>query len=250
MDQTPDDPVPSYEESVSSRPFSESDSKHIHNTEPRRPLQVQLADARTQRIDAILSAYVDPLLASQGAAGLYKTTFILVPSSVSNLQNAVSNAYTDTQEAQVVGFPVNEVVKLIRLKGEEHSMEFWRQPAVVAELTSSMKARLTSCGHRIYEPSETQSAPDNAPKAQEKRKVGFWGRLRGKGGDDDDEIEDRKLGWRAEEPQAEGSPGKIPTGLVQVSVQWKEVALRIANEMGLYESRRGPALCVVVEVGW
>ncbi|WEW57887.1 hypothetical protein PRK78_003354 [Emydomyces testavorans] len=244
MGHLPDDPAPSYEESVSSRPFSENATKNDLYEHSSLPLPTQLANTRTQRIDAILSAYVDPLLASQGTAGLYKTTFILVPSTVSNLQDAVSNAYTDAPEPQVVGFPVNEVVKLIRLRGEEYAMEFWRQPAVVAELESSMKARLTASGHRLYDPND-QPKPTSPPTAgQGKRKVGFWGRLRGK----DlchDEIADDKLGWRAEEPQT-----KIPTGLVKVAVQWKEVTLRFANEMpGLFESRRGPALCLSVEVG-
>ncbi|EAS35526.3 uncharacterized protein CIMG_00880 [Coccidioides immitis RS] len=249
MGHIPDDPAPSYEESVSSRPFSGTDSKHAPDFQPAMPLAAQLANTRTRRINAILETYVDPLLISQGVAGLYKTIFILVPSTVSSLQDAVSNAYTQPPEPQVVGFPANEVVKLIRLKGEEYAMEFWRQPAVVAELESSMKARLVSSGHRLFEPSDVPAVnPEPSPKVQETRKVGFWGKIRGRGVNDD-EIEDRKLGWRAEEPQAEGSPGRIPTGLVKVSVQWKEIALRIANDMGLYESKRGPALCIVVEVG-
>ncbi|EEP75991.1 predicted protein [Uncinocarpus reesii 1704] len=247
MDYSSNDPVPSYEESVASQPFSKTDRKHVPDPQPSLSLPNQLANTRTQRIDAILSTYVDPLLLSQGAAGLYKTTFILVPSTVSTLQDAVSNAYTEIPEPQIVGFPTNEVVKLIRLSGQEYAMEFWRQPAVVTELESSMKARLVSSGHRLCEPDDPRT-PEPPPVVQETKKVGFWDKIRGKA-IHDDEIQDRKLGWRAQEPQTEHSPGKIPTGLVQVSVQWKEVALRIANEMGLYESRRGPALCLTVEVG-
>ncbi|KAI1909204.1 hypothetical protein LOZ39_001878 [Ophidiomyces ophidiicola] len=245
----PDDPAPSYEESVSSPSFTGSTPKHGFDSAPPMPLQSQLADTRCHRINSILSTYVDPLLLSQGLAGLYKTTFVLVPSTVSALQDAVSNAYTESLEPQVVGFPMNEVVKLIQLRGEEYAMEFLRQPAVVAELESSMKARLVTSGHRIYEPSDQQSETTvQSAKVQAPKKVGFWKRVRALD-THDDEIQDRKLGWRAEEPQAQGSPGKVPTGLVKVSIQWKDVALRIANEMGLYESRRGPALCISVEVG-
>jgi hypothetical protein len=219
------------------------------------PLQVELANTRTRRIDAILSEYVDPLLLTQGAAGLYRTTFVLVPSTVSSLQDCPSDAFVAPQEAEVVGFPQTEVVKLVRLSGQEHAMEFWRQPAVTAELISSMKARLSASGHRIFEPADaitTTSAPSPpAPQPQlsrEPKKKSFWSRVKGMQMADD-VIVDRKLGWREPEPHTEGSPGKIPTGLVQVSVVWKDVSLRIANDMGLYESKNGPALCLTVEVG-
>ncbi|KAK2744649.1 hypothetical protein FQN55_006567 [Onygenales sp. PD_40] len=258
-----EDPVPSYEESLSSTAYGGGISKHVPAPSPSLPLPSHLADTRTQRINSILSNYVDPLLLSQGAAGLYKTNFVLVPSSVSSLQDAVTNAYTTPEEPQVVGFPSNEVVKLIRLKGEEHAMEFWRQPAVVAELDSSLKARLVASGHRIYQPGEppaiisdtdASSAPSPAIAATATSKKSFWGRAKNlyasKGQDlNDVVIVDSKLGWRAAEPQSEGAPGKIPTGLVGVSVVWKEVCLRISNEMGLYESKKGPALCMTVEVG-
>ncbi|KAK2811355.1 hypothetical protein FQN50_002232 [Emmonsiellopsis sp. PD_5] len=259
-----EDPVPSYEESLSSTAYGGGISKHVTAPSPSLPLPSHLADTRTQRINSILSTYVDPLLLSQGAAGLYKTNFVLVPSSVSSLQDAVSNAYTTPEEPQVVGFPSGGVVKLVRLKGEEHAMEFWRQPAVVAELDSSLKARLVASGHRIYQPTEktpaitsdtdAASVPSPAAASTAASKKSFWGRAKSlyasKGQDlNDVVIVDSKLGWRAAEPQSEGAPGKIPTGLVSVSVVWKEVCLRISNEMGLYESKKGPALCMTVEVG-
>lgn len=273
FDIRPEDPAPSYEESLSSTAYIKDTSKHIPNSSPSLlPLPTQLADTRTQRIDFILTRYVDPLLLSQGAAGLYKTTFVLVPSSVSSLQGAVSNAYTTPEEPQIVGFPSSEVVKLIRLYGEENAMEFWRQPAVVAELDSALKAKLVASGHRLHQPSEDETssdvvdgasspAPSPSPAtapvpapAPEPTKKSFWGRTKdlysSKGQDlRDVVIVDRKLGWRAPGDQNANSPGKIPTGLVNVSIVWKEVCLRISNEMGLYESKKGPALCMTVEVG-
>ncbi|EFR05008.1 hypothetical protein MGYG_08011 [Nannizzia gypsea CBS 118893] len=246
------DEVPSYEESEAS--FARQDKKSPFPVHPPPSLlPQQLAETRTQRIQSILTSYVDPLLFSQGAHGLYKTTFILVPSSVSSLQDAPSNALTTPQEPQIVGFPSDEVVKLVRLQGEEHTMEFWRQPAVVAELDSALRARLAASGHRIYneqqqaadaepEPEpEKQQQPVHAPKGKLRRSI--W-RL---AGGSDDTINDQKLGWRAEEPADGGK--KIPTGLVKVTIVWKEVALRISNEMGLYDTQRGPALYLTVEVG-
>ncbi|KAK2829925.1 hypothetical protein FQN49_007123 [Arthroderma sp. PD_2] len=235
--------VPSYEESEAS--YVHSDKKQPPFIPPPSLLPQHLAETRTARIQSILTSYIDPLLASQGAAGLYKTTFILVPSTVSNLQDSPSNAYTTPQEPQVMGFPPDEVVKLVRLQGQEHAMEFWRQPAVVSELDSAMRSRLAASGHRIYEASERPKPETPRPEAKGKPKRSFWGRM---AGGSDDAINDQRLGWRAEEPEV-GDADKTPTGLVKVSVTWKDVALRIANEMGLYETQRGPALCLAVEVG-
>ncbi|KLJ06062.1 hypothetical protein EMPG_10506 [Blastomyces silverae] len=269
FENRPDDPAPAYEESSSSVAYNKDTTKEIpSSSQSLLPLPTQLADTRTQRVDAILTKYVDPLLLSQGASGIYKTTFVLVPSSVSSLQDAVSNAYTTPEEPQIVGFPSNEVVKLIRLQGEENAMEFWRQPAVVAELDSALKAKLAASGHRLHQPSpndemtsdavDAASSPTPAPEPSAKTtattKKSFWGRTKDlyatKGQDlRDVVIVDRKLGWRAPGEHNANAPGKIPTGLVDVSIVWKEVCLRIANDMGLYESKKGPALCMTVEVG-
>ncbi|EGD86812.1 hypothetical protein H112_05320 [Trichophyton rubrum D6] len=250
-----DEKVPSYEESEAS--FGQDRKQPLHASPPPSLLPQHLAETRTQRIQSILTAYVDPLLFSQGSDGLYKTTFVLVPSSVASLQDAAGNAAAATpQEPQVMGFPSDEVVKLVRLQGQGHTMEFWRQPAVIAELDSALRARLAASGHRIYEQptdaaavsehepeqhSQQQQQPAPAPKGKLRRS--FW-RL---AGGSDDTINDQKLGWRAEEPADEAR--KIPTGLVKVTIAWKEVALRISNEMGLYDTQRGPALCLTVEVG-
>lgn len=254
--ETPLDPAPSYEESTQgTRPIID-DSKQTLNRSGL-PLPGELANARTQRIHAVLSEYVDPLLSSQGAAGLYRTTFILVPSTVSDLQDCPSNAFTAPQDAQVVGFPEEDVVKLVRLQGQEHAMEFWRQPSVVEELDSAMKARLVASGHKIFDPTQSgndpvSSNPTPSSPSQNSGRKSFWNRFKSRENNKDDAIIDTNLGslgWRAPDPQSRDAPGRIPTGMVKVSLVWKDVALRIANEMGLYESKHGPALCLTVEVG-
>ena len=255
--ENPTDPVPSYEESMrtgSSTRAPIGDTKDVSGPNPRAtalPLQNELANARTRRIDDILSEYVDPLLAAQGAAGLYRTTFILVPSTVSNLRaTSDDDAFsTSSQDPEVVGFPQNDVVKLIRLKGVEHTMEFWRQPAVVTELESSMKARLAASGHRLYgsiDSLNTTASPTTRSDSSTKQpKKSVWQRLK----PHNDDIVERNLGWRAPDLETEPSSSKIPTGMVQVSVAWKDILLRVTSPLGLFESKHGPALCLTVEVG-
>jgi hypothetical protein len=170
----------------------------------------------------------------------------------------LNDAFTGPQEPQVVGFPSNETVKLVRLKGEEHTMEFWRQPAVITELDSFMKARLAASGYRLCQDSEASDTQHNpspesladSPKVTEPPKKSFWGKVLPKGPNlTDTVIVDRKLGWRADGNRNEGSRGKVPSGMVRVNVVWKEIHLRLENELGLYESKRGPGLCITVEVG-
>ncbi|KAL2005361.1 hypothetical protein VTN00DRAFT_2572 [Thermoascus crustaceus] len=264
-DQT-EDPAPSYEESVSSSQvgIDHHDLKQIggvpSSPPPPLPLQRHLADVRTQRIGSILTTYIGPLLLSHGASGLYKTTCVLIPSNVDTLQSRTSDSSSVRKEPKVVGFPLNDVVNLVQLKGEEHTLEFWSQPAVVKELEVCLKARLAATGHTLegtgQDPSATGAnspseghikdtrSPDNAKKS-------FWGRTKAKyfyrPAGSETGIIDRKLGWRAEDE--DGQNGKLPVGEVRVQVQWREVCLRMETETGLYDNKKGPGLCITIEVG-
>ncbi|KAK2762669.1 hypothetical protein FQN54_000843 [Arachnomyces sp. PD_36] len=257
----PEYAAPSYEESISSPPpLNNQDSKTSlplsHNT-PQAPLPSHLTETRTQRISSILSTYIDPLLISQGSSGLYKTTFLLVASNDPTLQPQASS-YSTPKEPEVIGFPSDEIVKIVRLKGEENNLEFWRQPPVVAELESALKSRLAASGHRLEQPAGEYNplaphspTPDETHDASKKpESKSFWGRSRDKLRSSEAFVVDRKLGWRAEEPREDNTPkGKVPTGLVRVVVSWKPVSTRVENEMGLYETKNGTGLCISIEVG-
>lgn len=256
-EEYPEYAAPSYEESVSSPPplLNAQDSKSSLPLPraPQAPLPSHLTETRTQRITDILSTYIDPLLISQGASGLYKTTFLLVASNDPTLQLQTSS-YSTPKEPEVVGFPSDEIVKIVRLKGEENNLEFWRQPPVVAELESALKSRLAVSGHRLEQapgeyvpPSVAQASPEKESKKPESRS--FWGRSKEKQ-KADAVVVDRKLGWRAEEPKQDNTPkGKVPTGLVRATVRWRPVSTRVENDMGLYETKNGTGLCISIEVG-
>jgi len=252
------DPVPPYEESVSSPQVGvNNDLKQIGAvpSSPPLPLQTHLADVRTQRIGSILTTYIDPLLFSHGASGLYKTTFVLIPSNVTALQSQNSNSFSLCKEPEVVGFPANDVVKIVRLKGDEHTLEFWRQPAVVKELETCLKARLAATGHTVEGTGQDASArvADSPPQVSRRHtgpvitKKSFWGRTKERYFHREARIVDRKLGWRADDEDEQN--GKVPTGQVRVKVQWKEVCLRVETETGLYANKNGPGLYVTIEVG-
>jgi hypothetical protein len=208
------------------------------------PLHIQLAESRSHRINLIISTYIEPLLLTQGASGIFKTTFLLVPSNVTSLHHD-----------EVVGFPASEYIKLVRLHGAEYSSEFWRQPSVLSELESSLKARLANSGHTISQPPsltapiEPALAPAPTPPAASKKS--FWSRKKDNyaptpaSAVEEDVTTNSKLGWRA---HGEGVEGPA-MGETMVTVGPRDVCLRVVTEMGLYETRNGQAVGVTVEVG-
>lgn len=262
----PEDPVPSYEESTGSSTATAWTPATLHQ---------QLEDTRLTRVRNILSTYVDPLLAVQGASGIYKTIFLLVPSNVDSLQQQYAPDYsssysTPPKEPEVVGFSTTDVVKLIRLKGEENTVEFWRQRAVMEELATNLRMRLKMSGHRVEEqtldspppppPPTTTQEPSTAVK---EKKSGGWFRSKPKKAEktkslwettapSEATIVDQKLGWRATH---EGLPSNTPSdkplsrGTVRVLVEWKEICLRVENAVGLYDTQKGYGICLSVEVG-
>ncbi|KAB8229491.1 uncharacterized protein BDW43DRAFT_187963 [Aspergillus alliaceus] len=246
---TYEEDIPSYEESIRSPPTEKPLSTITPNI--ATSLHRHLDTSRVRRVHSILSQYVDPLLAQQASSGLYKTTFILIPSNVTSLHPRTQNSYSTPKEPEPVGFPTSTVVKLVQLEGEEHTIEFWRQPAVLRELESSLRARLAASGHKIegqgalpVSIGEPQS-PSSKDESKSKRRRSLWSRLTQ--GPSDAVIVDRKLGWRADHEEATGR--KLPRDQVRVSVEWKEVCLRVENDMGLYENCYAPGICLSVEVG-
>jgi len=219
-----------------------------------RPLHEHLDQTRWQRIHSVLSTYIDPAIMGQAASGLYHTVFLLIPSDVISLQVRSDNPGFESKEPELVGFPANEVVQLIRLDGEENNLLFWRQPAVIKGLETSLKERLVLTGH-ILEPEPTEIKvipvePETPVRSSTSTKRGFWQRTREKylyQNDTEAVITDQKLGWRT---QKEGyQDTSVPKGLVRVKVEWKEVCLRVENELGLYETRKGPGMALSIEVG-
>lgn len=258
------DPVPSYEESIGSGAVA--CSRWTPAT-----LHQQLDEARLFRVRDILSTYVNPLLEAQGAPGVHKTIFLLVPSNVHSLQDQPRDAEHSSscprpKEPVVVGFMSTDVVKLIYLKGEEHTAEFWRQPAVMEELATNLRMRLKMSGHRVEEdhlatefplltkdsPAESVPSPHNNKKSSsrwfssksKKPRNSLWEIT----APSEAIIVDRQLGWRS--PHESTTANKVLSrGEMRVSVEWKEICLRVENAVGLYDTRKGPGICLSVEVG-
>ncbi|KAL1991060.1 hypothetical protein VTN49DRAFT_5564 [Thermomyces lanuginosus] len=244
-----DDRIPSYEESVGSNQLGGW----------RGTLDQKLSNTLQLRIQSILDDYVDPLLESQAASGLFKTVFVLIPSNVAALNPETKDPYSPPKEPEVVSFASTDVVKLVRLEGDENTLEFWRQPTAIQQLAQTLRIRLRNQGHRVEEPglssTEVRSVvaeppPSQSESASKRRSKSITKALFGKSikerfAPSEAVIVDQKLGWRSPEEEQ----GRLAPGVVRVGVKWDEVCLRIENALGLYENHRGPGICLTVEVG-
>ena len=104
---------------------------------------------------------------------------------------------------------------MIRLHGQENSIEFWRQLTVIQELGQQLRSHLLNSGHRVVGDNETSIQGSNPPIAD----------------------------WRTE------SKLDLKKEDVRTRVSVMEVCLRVENDMGLYETRTGKAVVVKVDVG-
>ncbi|CAF9934976.1 hypothetical protein IMSHALPRED_010058 [Imshaugia aleurites] len=198
------DGLPSYSESLRS-----PQQKSSHSYLPQN-----IAAARTSLISSLLNTHVTPHLHQSALSGLSNTTLILVPSNVASLQPAGKTASEGPSET-IVGFPSAENLTLVRLHGQENSLVFWQQLAVMQELLQQLRSHLRNSGHRVIDGNETSLQGPKSPTAE----------------------------WRTVQKETLGN------GEANVRVDLKEVCMRTENEMGLYETRSGKAVVVKVEFG-
>ena len=104
---------------------------------------------------------------------------------------------------------------MVYLHGQENSLEFWRQLAVMQELEQQMRSHLGNSGYRVIGANETSLQGPTSPQAD----------------------------WRTVPKETLGN------GEVSVSIQITEICLRTENDMGLYETKTGKAVVVKVNVG-
>lgn len=218
---SPDD-LPSYSESIS---FPSASSGFLPQN---------LANARTTLISSLLTQNISPHLHTTTLSGLSSSTLLVIPSNVLSLQPPSDNGSKDVSGQEnalpgetIVGFPSAENLSLIRLRGQENSLEFWRQPAVIHELEEQLCTQLQREGHHVIgDEMENQRAGSTGAKS-----TGFF---------------------RKKAPSAEWkTPAVEPlgNGEIRTRVALMDVSLRIENEMGLYETRTGKAVVVKVDVG-
>lgn len=222
---TPLHPPPPYSESIANQTFL------AHSPPP--PIQ----RARFHRVDSLLATHIRPHLPRSAFEGISSRTLVLVPSNVSGLHpipavaagpDSYLNPFENPADSSgfinesVIGFPSTENLMLIRLHGNENTLEFWQQDTVMEDLEAQLKAELGGAGHVVVEGYQ-QERPHRADR--QNRAIGD------------------RVDWRAATERA------LRDGEVRLSIGIKEVSLRVESAMGLYETRGGPAMVVRVDFG-
>ena len=239
------DSIPTYEESLQTglAPFSNYDSKELQS----QSLNQQLSQVRDQRINALIKAYINPLVQKQVDSGLYKTTLVLVPAPRPPPFSSHQIGEIDDGEA-VVGFPSTDVIEYVRLQGAEYPLEFWGQASVLDDLGAALKSRLQTSGHRISDAMKTKDQGLVSSSAQSpKSKTSFFRRKSEKSTapatPSSSSSGSTMASWKIVQEE------KVPPGHVRVGVKLQEVTLRAATKWGLYETRTRKAIVVSVEIG-
>lgn len=208
MDSKSTDDLPSYSESV------RSPQQHSLPTNLRQ----NIAAARTALIKSLLTTHIIPHLHGSALTGLSTTTLLLIPSNVSSLHPSSQTGSKGASEdgfpgETIVGFPTVDNLTMVRLHGQQNSIEFWRQLAVVQELGQQLRTHLQNSGYQVIRDNETRLYGSNSGSTD----------------------------WRTVQKEALGD------GEVRVGVDLTEICLRVENDMGLYETRTGKAVKVDVD---
>ncbi|MCJ1454611.1 hypothetical protein MMC28_004964 [Mycoblastus sanguinarius] len=199
--------LPTYAESTSSNSVSPA------------TLPQSVATARATLIALLLRTQITPHLHRAALSGLSSTTLLFVPSNVTTLRPPIgsfskipSGLNDDFPGEKVVGFPSADNPTISRLQGQENSLEFWRQPAVILELEKQLRTQLRSEGYRLV-------------------------------GDESERVRASNAEWRTVEKE------HLRDGEARTAVEIKEICLRVENEMGLFETKTGKAVVVRVDIG-
>lgn len=257
MDSYPDDEnPPSYEQTYGSAeqqqqqgPNDFERKKSTKSPSSQGPiLPAQLDAVREQRIHILTSTYIQPLITEQGLSGLYKTIIVLIPSNIAGL-NEPDVVVEQQADNMIHGLPAEEHVKIVRLKGEENRMEFWRQPVVLDQLGRELRSRLQAAGHHLHSSTTGESTlASSIPTTA--RSSGWSNVFRRMISNKEDVLEPipgmTGSGWKAEEKK---SSRRIGPGEVSVEVDVRTICMRVLTSFGLWETRTGDAISVTIEVG-
>ena len=115
----------------------------------------------------------------------------------------------------VIGFPCAENPTMIRLRGQENSLEFWRQVPVAQDLEQQLRSHLQDSGYQVIGDDRASRQKTNPPTAD----------------------------WSTVHKEILGD------GEASFQIEIKEIFLRTENDMGLFETKTGKAVVVSVNVG-
>jgi hypothetical protein len=261
------DPVPSYEESVS------SSSRHASATQPRpareKPqssvassVPSMIRQERTRRIQNMIDSDILPCFSSYLANAVNNLTIMIIPSS------SLPNTSSELSVANVVAPSFQSLATVgavIYLFGEDNRANFWTQPSVVRELDILLHRELTGIvpqqdplaeRHEPRSQSQYRLTPKATPTLPERPEKKSWFKralpqLPGPEHDPTGETGKWELGWRSSQPDAKESSTNraLRPDEVAVHIKLQDISFRTESELGLLETTTVKCIWVNIEVG-
>lgn len=205
--------LPSYEEHQNTQLCSENLS-----------LSERLAREQERRVNEVIANYMKPCIETQIASGLFRTTFILVPSDVT-LQGSAgfdqpSGYSRDGKQRtyKIVEDSLNaQEVQVLQLEGPKHVKSFWRQTEVVQRFGEELRSQW-----KVWD--DTGSSPSTRTKRWFKKPASAANCI---------------LAGASSQAKCDE----------RIRAAWDEVHLRRETEIGLYSTRTVEAVIVRVNLG-
>jgi len=232
-EKSPDQNLPSYEDSITTRPF-------VDNRADGQRILDQLTTARAQNIRLVVDAQIYPIIERRAERGISQTVLALIPSSILKADDNDSSEYTRETSSdtavEVHGLVSVEDMQQIQLQGDSNHFEFWQQKDVVYDLQRVLQERLSSSpifsgdtkdSGIFANPLPERTSPPTAQKTR------FFGRRISKSA-----VQQTSQASNAAQP--------IRSPHFEVKVGLEEVCLRTVSFMGLYATITKPAVIVRV----
>ncbi|KIW51021.1 hypothetical protein PV05_09780 [Exophiala xenobiotica] len=261
---TPNERIPTYEESMATAPVSTSTSKPWQNSSSSGPSIIR--QERTRRVRHLITNSITPTFTFHLANGCSHLSIIILPSE------SLRNSKALTEQNIVTPSPQSQETRtLLALNGEENRASFWMQGAVVQELDCLLRRELSD-----EAATAVTSNPDSRPEAQPlhatelppRPKSKWWLKrafvLPGPDHDPTGETGKWNLGWRTPEtlgapnigPGCESSSWKprartkeLQPDEMAISTTLQPVSFRTESEMGLLETTTVKCIWVEIEIG-
>ncbi|PSN64239.1 hypothetical protein BS50DRAFT_498578 [Corynespora cassiicola Philippines] len=201
----------------------------------------QLTLARAQHIRHVIDTYIIPLVEQQASFGIAQTTIIMIPSDIplppAPEKSEFSFETGNEQPVEVIGFSSESEgePKLVRLEDQMSRSEFWRSPAIVAELQRVLKESLNE-NSNVRASASPHLAQHEVSQPQPRHK--FIRRMAQAMG-----REEKSLGGKH---QVETEAFEV--GQVSVKARLEDLCLRTTSEFGLYDTMTKQCIVVCVDV--
>ncbi|KEF63327.1 uncharacterized protein A1O9_01304 [Exophiala aquamarina CBS 119918] len=261
------DPVPSYEDSISSNTWTStvSQARLAREKSPSggtSSITSMIRHERTRRLQSLIDSHILPCFSSYLANAVNNLTILIIPSG------SLPSTRTELSAANVVAPPFQSLSTtgtVIYLSGEDNGANFWTQASVVQELDTLLHRELSgkspqqdplSERHEPRVQFECRLTPQSTPGLPERPQKKPWFKrglpqLPGPDHDPTGETGKWDLGWRSPEPDSKETATMRTLRPDEFAVRTKlqDASLRTESEMGLLETTTVRCIWVQVEVG-